>query len=672
MPRAPILQRALTFDRAAFAPGRALHMALGVGAPLAVGVATDRVLEGVAVAGGALVVGFADLGGPYLGRARTLLAASVAVALSTLVGLLTGGNDWLTVLLMGVWGLGAGLTVALGQSASFVGLMSALALLLAADFPADGPEAMRRSALVLAGGLLETLLAVVVWPIRPTGPERAAVAAAGRDLADIADDWPALDGSGFIRSVTTAEAMLAEHRTWTAGGVVETLHALSDDFEGIYGVLTTLRSGRERLDTGEAAELDEEVAVAARNLRAVAAAVESGRPPAAVFARDTEPVVPGVAVLRDRLRTAASLTEALNARGRSRTTVSERRHAGRSRTPALEVLRANLTLESTACRHALRLGTTLAVAVAVYRVFPLGRGYWVPLTVVFVLRPDYGATFTRGLQRYAGTVVGVGLSSAVAAALTPGYWADTILVTAFAWAACATFFANYALFTASITALIVFFVGFADVDTYRAIVDRVEDTAIGGALALAAFALWPTWEGGERVAARVADLLDADRVFVRVALTEASGSATAGRDEVDRARSAARLARSNAEASLQRALAEPTRFRGDMSAAGAVMLASRPLADAILAVDARTVGERQQEARPDVPALAAQLDEALAELADAVRHDRPAPRLQSLPRRAAPDDSTPAWLRHQVDAMLESVHAIGGALGGHADIAPGR
>ena len=74
------------------------------------------------------------------------------------------------------------------------------------------------------------------------------------------------------------------------------------------------------------------------------------------------------------------------------------------------ILRANLTLRSSAFRHAIRLGLTVAVAAAVAEISGLARGYWLPLTVLFVLRPDFGSTFTRGLQRYIGTALGVVLS----------------------------------------------------------------------------------------------------------------------------------------------------------------------------------------------------------------------------------------------------------------------
>ena len=63
---------------------------------------------------------------------------------------------------------------------------------------------------------------------------------------------------------------------------------------------------------------------------------------------------------------------------------------------------ANLGLDSVAFRHALRWGIALGVGVAAYHLLDLGQhGYWVPLTILFVLRPSYGgdARADRDAQR---------------------------------------------------------------------------------------------------------------------------------------------------------------------------------------------------------------------------------------------------------------------------------
>jgi len=84
------------------------------------------------------------------------------------------------------------------------------------------------------------------------------------------------------------------------------------------------------------------------------------------------------------------------------------------------MLRANMTFASQACRHAIRLAVAVAVAIELSRLVGFRHDYWVPLTVVIVPQPDLGATFSRGVRRFAGTLVGVGVVTVVLPELHPG------------------------------------------------------------------------------------------------------------------------------------------------------------------------------------------------------------------------------------------------------------
>jgi uncharacterized membrane protein YccC len=72
---------------------------------------------------------------------------------------------------------------------------------------------------------------------------------------------------------------------------------------------------------------------------------------------------------------------------------------------AIHTLRANLTLASTAFRHALRLAAGVAIAVIAAHALSLPRGYWIALTVLLVLKPEFHETFTRGVARIAGRAI---------------------------------------------------------------------------------------------------------------------------------------------------------------------------------------------------------------------------------------------------------------------------
>ena len=88
-----------------------------------------------------------------------------------------------TLMAAAVWGFGAGLLVALGPASSFVGLQSAVAAIVAGGFPANGRDALLRGVIVSAGGLLQILLVVIVWPLKRFPTERRALGAIYRSLA---------------------------------------------------------------------------------------------------------------------------------------------------------------------------------------------------------------------------------------------------------------------------------------------------------------------------------------------------------------------------------------------------------------------------------------------------------------------------------------------------------
>ncbi len=89
-----------------------------------------------------------------------------------------------------------------------------------------------------------------------------------------------------------------------------------------------------------------------------------------------------------------------------------------SRTPwtlrlrgSLATLRANLTFESAAFRHAIRLAVCVALGAGIGRAVSWHRTYWLPMTVAIVLKPDFTATFSRGVLRVAGTLTGLAFAT---------------------------------------------------------------------------------------------------------------------------------------------------------------------------------------------------------------------------------------------------------------------
>ena len=159
---------------------------------------------------------------------------------------------------------------------------------------------------------------------------------------------------------------------------------------------------------------------------------------------------------------------------------------------AAAALRANLTLESQSARHAVRFGLTLAAGVAAYRLLGMRQhGFWIPLTILFVMRPVRDETDHRLVLRAIGTVLGLVIATAVAEA----FIGDDLVLGAVLTVAAAFAFGlltvQYALFTAAITTFVVLMSSTLGEAAFKAAGQRATGTAIGIAIAFFAWRLWP-------------------------------------------------------------------------------------------------------------------------------------------------------------------------------------
>jgi hypothetical protein len=165
---------------------------------------------------------------------------------------------------------------------------------------------------------------------------------------------------------------------------------------------------------------------------------------------------------------------------------------GWSTPAALAALRANLTLRSASFRHALRFGAALAAGVAAY--WALGmeeHGFWIPLTILFVLRPEEDETLHRLVLRAIGTAAGLVVATALAEWLRGDGVAIALALTVATALAYGLLTVQYALFTAAITVYAVLLADSIGEAALRAAGQRALATAIGIAVAGLAFLLWP-------------------------------------------------------------------------------------------------------------------------------------------------------------------------------------
>src|SRR3954471_8860276 len=197
--------RALAFNRAGLAPGRATRAALGVGLPLVIGAAAGHPADGAMAAAGALPVGVAAMSSSSPTTPTALLVTTTTgMALSTFVGSLCAGHAAAVAVALALWGFLAGLLVVLGQAATITGVQAVIGLLVFGRYPGGVGTSALHALAVLAGGLLQTLLALALRPMRAMRTERIALADVYGRLATLAAGTTYGGPSGEAIAATSA------------------------------------------------------------------------------------------------------------------------------------------------------------------------------------------------------------------------------------------------------------------------------------------------------------------------------------------------------------------------------------------------------------------------------------------------------------------------------------
>ena len=635
-------------------PGAAVRCAAGVAVPLIVGTVLGLPYVAAFGAVGAISVGFGSFLGTERGSAMVMVAAAVAMGAATSAGALAANSTVAAIVVAITAAFSGGFLVVFGVAASFIGLQFVIAVLISSGLPSDLRTALLVGALVVAGGLTQTCLAVMVWPARLFSNERRAVTAAYRSLAIYAAGIPAPD------------PIAPEPHTFAATGDVLVFRALVHEAERLRASLALLATRYEGLSRSHRQCVSDLTRALSAILGEIATAVQERRAPEdvernwealAACSRDLPPAEVLDALfgqLRAAWRTAGTLTS------RAARTIP----AGVRPVPLprgrdlLTTIAANVSPASAAFRHAVRLAVAVGLAEAGYRLASLPRGYWMPMTAALVLKPDFADTLTRGFARVAGTLLGAAIATGIVHLWSPPPPVLIVLVLSLVWACYAVFRVNYALFTVCLTGYLVFLLMLSGVGEMTAASLRAEYTIAGGALSLLVYVAWPSW-AGDSLRSALAEVLDAHRAYVD-ALLRAFESGHAAADEgLGQLRSAARLARSNAEATIERMAHEPARAATfDAQVALDVLAALRRNALAALALHAEVERGVDGE-QPAVARLRELFDQRLSGLASAVRagtRPRDMPELRraqlALPVSAA-DRMGP-----ETDIMVDAINTI--------------
>ncbi|MEU4729987.1 FUSC family protein [Streptomyces sp. NPDC023588] len=617
--------------------------AVALSAPLAAGFALDEPEYGALASMGALSGVIGDTADAYRMRVLNIAVPQLLGAVGVTLGTLVYGHGWLAVGVLTLIALVSGMISSVGTVASVSGLLLLLNAVVGAGLPM--PEPWWTAPLLLsAGGLFVLALTLLGWPVRGRQPEREAVAATYRALADALE---AAGGPGAVYDERRRQLTQALNQSYDLVlGRRARVHGRSPS---LVRMLAQLNVVIPLVEAAPAAHLrgrplPPEVPAAVREL---AAAVEEGRTAAPVLELP-DPHGPAERAIDGALRHAARIVHLAEP---DPYRVDDR--LGRPAALRVRARRAvrEMVLSGASWRYGLRLALCIGLAQSLVSVIEVERSYWVALTVTFVLKPDFGSVFSRAVLRALGTAAGLVVAAAVLAEVPRGWW--TVPVMMVLAALIPAFSAKgYAFQTAAITPVILLLSDLLNHQGFDLIRPRLLDSLIGCAITLVAgYLLWPeSWH--TRIGDRLADTVDDAARYVERAFAPAPDQAAHAAARTARLQDRRRIYRdlSGVRSEFQRALTEPPPTGERAAAWWPLVVAVERIVDATTAARVRVDHGAAAPAASEVESVARQL----RELAGRVRSSTTPVRVEA---ESAGDESSVLAAVHQ---ELAAARALAG------------
>lgn len=696
--RSPAVIRAFreagNFDRARISTRAGLVAAVPVAAMLALGTAAGSPVAAVSMGVGAMLSGVAWRAGdgPLVPPTATMIGAGAALGAAALAGMLSSGVVWLHLLLLVMTCLMAGTAAALGRRGVVVGTQSVVGFIVFGRFPESLAHALALTGLVLAGAGAQSLFAALVAVPLAWRRQRQALAGAYRTLADFAAElttssMPPAAALDAAEHSLAAPALFADPDREALADLVGEGRRIRLELVGSAMVLGQLTRSEPQLSE-LAAEPSAGVLTRVREMLALTvgaiegdAATLAALPGEAAelseWGAQREPLPAAalderLAALIGQVTAAARLAAALHAPGRGRMPLPVgrpsrgSRRLGRGLVEDLRRMRAGADLHTASGRHALRLAVVVALTELLIARVALPRAYWAVVAVATVLRPGFGQTFTRGAERVLGTMLGVVIATLVAVALNPTGWGVVGVVGVLACFTYAVFPASFTVGVALLTAVIVFLLHAVAPGTVQTALARGLDTAVGGAIGLAAYALWPTWSALS-AGSLLARLVDAQHTYLDAVLGGLATGRHLSETQLRTLARRARLAFADADSAIGLARSEPPRDGTDPRAAAAALAALRRVVWGVHVLRLDAANMPAGRPLPELVALQVGLGEALSALAAALRESdhRPLPPLRRLHRELA--RSHPEMLSQALwaglDELVDATDSAASALG---------
>ena len=216
----------------------------------------------------------------------------------------------------------------------------------------------------------------------------------------------------------------------------------------------------------------------------------------------------------------------------------------------------NLALQSSAFRHALRVCIACFGGFIFVNLISYGHhGYWVLMTIAFMLKPAFSLTKQRNLERIVGTLAGGGIGVLILIFI-PNKEIQFILMVLFMIATYSFMRIQYLVTVICMTPYILILFSFLGSNYKIVAEERIFDTLLGCTIAfLTGYFLFPKWES-DQLKDHLHGILKANSLYLQIIIEALSGKKPTML-EYKLARKDVYLNSANLSAAFQRMLSEP-------------------------------------------------------------------------------------------------------------------
>jgi uncharacterized membrane protein YccC len=430
-----------------------VRMALSGTLPVIWGLYTNRTTDAAWITLTAEAISWVEMKGSFTWHIRTLLAGSVLAILFAVIGTITGYHLWLSVLAMLVVGFFATLLKNIGDRASGLALCVYLLFIICNAYPAnDYDEVKHRAMLVAVGAGWSVFLGIMFSALMPAEqPFRRQIALIWRAIAELIKTMvtrnsdvaqavyekeksvrTALDSSYQFYERMVHQVSQKDHQQYelsqlrkAAGIVSANVIAIEEEIQSANlretsealrvksaTLFNAMQEAVNRISVFTITLKPEEKLLAISHINRVRnlIVIVSQHP----MPEDEKQKQAVLRVLKHAERITKLLDNALLRIEQMGKDVPVFRSYSLIKTSFLihpkyliKNTRLLFNFNTLTTRYALRSAIAVAVALFINKFFNIDHGYWIPLSVMIIKQPYFGATLKKAGDRIAGTLLGV-------------------------------------------------------------------------------------------------------------------------------------------------------------------------------------------------------------------------------------------------------------------------